>query len=80
MAESLDGSEDFICRFGPLIRLGIFIVPLDEGSDICPQLLRRGMDAATNLLAGELGKPALGLILINLERRVKFGRAAFVMA
>jgi hypothetical protein len=59
LAESLDSSEDFICGFGPSIRLGIFIVPLDEGSDICLQLLRRGMDAATNLLPGELGKPAV---------------------
>ena len=53
--KSLDGSDDFIRGFGPSIRLGIFIVPLDEGSDICLQLLRRGMGAATNLLPGELG-------------------------
>ena len=33
LAELLDGSEDFIRGFGPSIRLGIFIVPLDEGSD-----------------------------------------------
>jgi hypothetical protein len=45
LAEAFDGREDFICGFGPSIRLGIFIVPLDEGADICFQLLRRGMDA-----------------------------------
>jgi hypothetical protein len=69
LAESLDGSEDFIRGFGPSIRLGIFIVPLDEGSDIRLQLLRRGMDAATNLLPGELGKPALDLIDPRGRRR-----------
>lgn len=69
MAEPLDGSEDFIRGFGPSIRLGIFIVPLNEGSDICLQLLRRGMDAATNLLPGEFGKPALDLIDPRGRRR-----------
>src|SRR5262249_11876045 len=39
-----------------------FRVLLDEGANICFQLLRRGMDAATNLLPGEFGKPALDLI------------------
>ena len=37
-------------------------MPRDEGANICFQLRRRGMDAATNLLPGEFGKPTLDLI------------------
>ena len=37
-------------------------MPVDECADVRFQLLRRDMDAATNLLRGKFGKPALDLI------------------
>jgi hypothetical protein len=39
LAKTFDGRENFVCGFGPSIGLGIFIVALDEGVDICFQLL-----------------------------------------
>jgi hypothetical protein len=69
LAEAFDGGEDFVGEFCPSMRLWIFIVPLDEGSDIFFQLLRRSMDVATDLLAGEFSKPALDLI--NPRRRCR---------
>jgi hypothetical protein len=62
LAEAFDGGEDFVGGFGPSERLGIGIVPIDEGSDIGFQLSCGGMDATLDLLAREFGKPALDLI------------------
>ena len=65
-------------------------MPLDEGANICFQQLRRGMDAATKLLPGEFGEPALDLIgprgrcwceahiIVRLPRQLGFDHARFV--
>ena len=31
---AFDGSGDFVCRFGPFVGLGVFIVRFDEGVDV----------------------------------------------
>ena len=62
VAEAFDGGEDFVGGLGPSVRLGIGVVGLDEGGDVGLQLADRGVDAALQLLARQLGEPALDLI------------------
>ena len=38
VTEAFNGRENFICGFGPSIRLGLFVMALDEGADVGFQL------------------------------------------
>src|SRR5215207_7128205 len=62
LPRAFDGGEDFVGGFGPPEGFGIFVVPVDEGTDIGFERSGRGMNAAPQLLAGELREPALDLI------------------
>jgi hypothetical protein len=62
LAEAFDRGEDFVGGFCPTIGLWIFVVALDEGMDVDLQLLYRSMDAAPELLSGQLCEPPLDLI------------------
>jgi hypothetical protein len=48
VTEAFNGRENFICGFGPSIRLGLFVMALDEGADVG--------------FSGKLSEPALDLI------------------
>ena len=49
-------------RFCPLERLGILVVPIDEGADIGFELPDGGMYTAPKPLSGELSEPTFDLI------------------
>ena len=58
-AEALDGRQDIVSGFDPLERSGVFVVRFDDGADDSLALTGRAVDAALQLLAGQLGEPAL---------------------
>src|SRR5947208_11190026 len=61
-AEPLDAGEDVIGGFGPDEGLGVDIDGLDVGGDGRFEVSRRTMDAAADLLFGEIGEEALDLV------------------
>jgi hypothetical protein len=61
LAEAFDRGEDFVGGVCPTMGFG-FSLWLDEGMDVGLQLLYRSMDAAPELLSGQLGEPPLDLI------------------
>ena len=62
MTEAFDRSQNLVCGLGPFEGLGVLVVAVDEAADVGLQLPHRGMNAASEPLSGELGKPALDLI------------------
>ena len=60
--EAFDGGEDVVGGLGPFEGLGVFVVRLDEGADVGLELESGAVHAALQLLARELGEPALDLI------------------
>jgi hypothetical protein len=59
-------------RFGPFEGPWILVVAIDEGADIGFELPDRGMNTLTEPLSGELGKPALDLMISDAEVGVKW--------
>ncbi len=53
LAEALDGSEDFVGRFGPAEGLWVGVMLIDEAADIGFELADGSMDVALDRLAGE---------------------------
>jgi hypothetical protein len=38
VAKAFDGSQDLVCGFGPFEGLRIFVVQVNEGTDVCLEL------------------------------------------
>ena len=62
MAETFDGSQNLVCRLSPFEGLRVFVVQVDEGTDIGLELPDGGVDTSLDLLSGEFGEPALDLV------------------
>lgn len=62
MAEALDGGEDLVGGFDPLVWGGVLVVGFDEGVDVGFQFCGGTMYAALQLLSCQLSKPPLDLI------------------
>ena len=62
MAKAFDGSQNLICGLGPFEGLRIFVVQVDEGTDVGLELPDGGVNASLDLLSGELSEPTLDLI------------------
>ena len=62
MAEAFDGSQNLVCGLGPFEGLGIFVVQIDEGTDVSLELPDGGVNTSLDLLSGEFSKPAFDLI------------------
>ena len=58
----MDGCEDFVGGFGPSEGFRIGIVGIDEGADICLELLGGSMHTAPDLLVGDQSEKTLDLI------------------
>ena len=62
MAEAFDGSQNLVSRLSPFEGLRIFVVQVDEGTDVGLELPDGGVDTSLDLLSGEFSEPALNLI------------------
>ena len=62
MTEAFDGSQNLECGLGPFEGLRVFVVLVDEGTDVGLELLYGGVNPSLDLLSGEFSKPALDLI------------------
>ena len=62
MAEAFDGSQNLVCGLGPFEGLRIFIVQVDEGTDLGLELPDGGVNTSLDLLSGEFSELALDLI------------------
>ena len=63
-AEAFDGCQDVIGGLSPAERLGIGVVPVDEGSDVCPESGNASIEAASDLLVGQECEEAHGKCLV----------------
>ncbi len=61
MAEAFDGSQNLVSRLGPFEGLRIFVVQVDEGTDVGLELFDRGVNTSLDLLSGEFSEPAWAL-------------------
>ena len=62
MAEAFDGSQNLVCGLGPFEGLRVFVVQVDEGTNVSLELPDGGVNTSLDLLSGELSEPALDLI------------------
>jgi hypothetical protein len=70
VAEAFHGGQDLVGRFCPLERLGILVVPIDEGADIgfelpdggCLSKYARSSAVSAN---GAIGRPLLPAFAIS---------------
>ena len=62
MTEAFDGSQNLVCGLGPFEGLRVFVVLVDEGTDVGLELPYGGVNPSLDLLYGEFSKPALDLI------------------
>ena len=62
MTEAFDGSQNLVCGLGPFEGLRVFVVQVDEGTDIGLELPDGGVNASLDLLSGEFSEPAFDLI------------------
>ena len=71
VAEAFDGSQDLVCGLGPFEGLRIFVVQVDEGTDVGLELPDGGVNTSLDLLSGEFSEPAFDLIDPRRGRRRK---------
>ena len=62
MTEAFDGSQNLVSGLGPFERLWVFVVQVDEGTDVSLELPDGGMNASLDLFSGEFSEPAFDLI------------------
>ena len=62
MAEAFDGSQDLVSGLGPFEGPRVFVVQVDEGTDIGLELPDRSVNSSLDLLSCEFSEPAFDLI------------------
>jgi hypothetical protein len=62
VAEAFDRGQNLVCGLGPFERLWIFVVQVDEGTDVGLEPPDGGVNTSLDLLSGEFSEPALDLI------------------
>jgi hypothetical protein len=62
VAEAFDGGQYLVCGLGPFEGLRVFVVQVDEGTDVGLELPDGGVDSSLDLLSGEFCEPVLDLI------------------
>ena len=62
MTEAFDRSQDLVSGLGPFEGLWVFVVQVDEGTDVGLELPDGGVNTSLDLLSGEFSEPALNLI------------------
>jgi hypothetical protein len=56
VAEAFDGSQDLVCGLGPFEGLRVFVVQVDEGTDVGLELPDGGMNASLDLFSSEFSE------------------------
>ena len=74
-AEALNGGENVVGGFGPFERLWVGVDPVEISSDRGFQLGGGAVDAAADLLFGEVGEEALDLIFNLKSPRLREDRS-----
>jgi hypothetical protein len=62
VAEAFDGSQNLVSRLSPFEGFRIFVVQVDEGTDVGLELPDGGVNTSLDLLSGEFSEPTLDLI------------------
>jgi hypothetical protein len=62
VAEAFDRSQNLVSGLGPFEGLRVFVVQVDEGTDVSLELPDGGVNTSLDLLSSEFSKPALDLI------------------
>ena len=62
MTEAFDGSQNLVSGLGPFEGLWVFVVQVDERTDVGLEPPDGGVNASLDLLSGELSEPAFDLI------------------
>ena len=62
MTEAFDRSQDLVGRLGPFEGPWVFVVQVDEDTDVGLELLDGSVNTSLDLLSGEFSEPALDLI------------------
>ena len=62
MAEAFDRSQNLVCGLGPFEGLRVFVMQVNEGTDVGLKLPDGGVNTSLDLLSGEFSEPALDLI------------------
>ncbi len=62
MTEAFDRSQDLVSGPGPFEGVRVFVVQVNEGTDVGLELPDGGVDTSLDLLSGEFSEPAFDLI------------------
>ena len=62
VTEAFDRSQDLVGRLGPFEGPWVFVVQVDEDTDVGLELLDGSVNTSLDLLSGEFSEPAFDLI------------------
>jgi hypothetical protein len=62
VTEAFDRSQNLVSGLGPFEGLRVFVMQVNEGTDVGLELPDGGVNASLDLLSGEFSEPALDLI------------------